>query len=54
MERILNHIGESAEPPRIAPAGGPPAWNDLLAPFPDWDTRAQPAPGFEFDQRLAW
>jgi hypothetical protein len=44
VERILDHLGESAEPPRIAPAGGPPAWDDLLAPFPDWDTPAQPAP----------
>ena len=30
IERILDHIGEPAEPPRIGPARGPPAWDDLL------------------------
>ena len=28
LRRILTHIGEPAEPPRIAPARGPPAWDD--------------------------
>jgi hypothetical protein len=28
VRRILTHIGEPAEPPRIAPARGPPAWDD--------------------------
>ena len=28
VQRILNHIGEPAEPPRIAPARGLPAWDD--------------------------
>lgn len=27
VRRILNHIGEPAEPPRISPARGPPAWD---------------------------
>jgi hypothetical protein len=57
--KVLDHIGESTQPPRIAPARGPPLWeaaaaaeqagNDL-----QWDSSAQPAPEIEFDQRIAW
>lgn len=54
VQRILTHPGEPSEPPRIAPARGPPAWDDLLAPLPDWDALAQYAPEFQFDQRIAW
>ncbi len=53
-QRILIHIGEPAEPPRIAPARGPPAWEDSPEPMPDWDLVAQPDSGYEFDQRLSW
>ena len=59
VKKILDHIGESTRPPRIAPARGPPLWeaaaaaeqagNDL-----QWDSSAQPAPEIEFDQRIAW
>jgi len=51
--RVLDHIGEPAETPRVALAREP-AWDDRLAPLPDWDALAQPAPEFAFDQRLAW
>jgi hypothetical protein len=54
VSRILTHLGEPAAPPRIAPARGPPAWDDLLEPLPDWDALAPPAPEFEFDQRISW
>ena len=54
VARILTHLGEPAKPPRIAPARGPPAWDDLREPLPDWDALVQPAPAFEFDQRIAW
>ena len=55
--KILNHIGESTQPPRIAPARGPPLWvaaaeqaeNDR-----EWDSSAQSAPEIGFDQRIAW
>ncbi len=56
VTQILEHIGEATQPPRIAPARGPPlleaaepAGND-----PQWDASAQPAPEFEFDQRIVW
>ena len=57
--KILNHIGESTQPPRIAPARGPPLW-EAAAPAeqaendPQWDWSARPVPGIEFDQRIAW
>ncbi len=54
--KILNHIGESTQPPRIAPACGPPLWEAAAAVEarndPQWDWSAQPAPEIEFDQRI--
>ena len=54
VERILTHIGEPSRPPPIAPARGPPGWDDAPEPLPDWDVFSQPEPDFEFDQRVAW
>jgi len=58
VKKILEHIGESSQPPRIAPARGPPLWEAAAAEQaendPQWDQAAQPAPDFEFDQRIAW
>jgi hypothetical protein len=47
VERVLKHIGEPAEPPRIAPAPGPPAWDDPPVDLvPDWEVLAQPSPEY--------
>ena len=55
VRRILNHIGEPAEPPRISPARGPPAWDDPpVEAVPDWDALAQPQPEYVFDQQVQW
>ena len=54
VERILTHIGEPGEPPRIAPARGPPAWEEEPVQLPDWEAIAQPEPGYVFDQRVQW
>lgn len=55
VQRILKHIGEPPEPPPIASARGPPAWEVALADaIPDWDALAQPKPGFVFDQQVQW
>lgn len=59
VREILDHIGESTQPPRIAPARGPPLWEAAMASEhvgndPEWDMSAQPVPEFEFDQRIAW
>jgi len=45
VAQILNHIGEPAEPPRISPARGPPAWDDPpVEALPDWGALVQPQP----------
>ena len=60
---MLGHIGLESEPPRIAPARGPPLWEDWDAGAqvgegaqvePDWDLVGQPAPDYEVDQRINW
>jgi hypothetical protein len=38
----------------IAPARGPPLWDMPDAGAGTFDRRAQPAPEYEFDQRIAW
>ena len=61
IRKILDHIGVDSEPPHIAPARGPPLWEDCdaqtvegVAVEPDWDLAAQPAPDYEVDQRINW
>jgi hypothetical protein len=61
IRHILDHIGVASEPPHIAPARGPPLWDDGDAQAgegsqvgPDWDIAPQPAPDFEVDQRIRW
>lgn len=63
IKPILDHIGVDSEPPHIAPARGPPLWEECgeaqmgdgaqVEPT-DWDLAAQPAPDFEVDQRISW
>jgi hypothetical protein len=54
VTRILPPLGEPSQPPRLAPARGPP---EGAAPFdqrPASDpSAAEPAPAFEFDQTLS-
>ncbi len=52
--RILEHIGEPAQPPRIEPARGPPAWEEKAEALPLLDSLAQPEPDFQFDQTVSW
>jgi hypothetical protein len=56
VKKILDHIGESTQPPRIAPARGPPLWEaaESAGNDPQWDAGAEPGPEIEFDQRIAW
>lgn len=51
---ILAHLGEPTEPPRLAPARGPPLWERQDAGRGGFDPQAQPAPEYNFDQRIAW
>jgi hypothetical protein len=62
IRQILGHIGVESEPPKIAPARGPPLWDDFGDALvgegaqidPGRDLAAQPAPDFEVDQRVNW
>ncbi len=51
---ILANCGEPTAPPRIAPARGPPLWEPPVAGAGGGDSPAEPAPEYEFDQRIAW
>ena len=52
---ILVHLGEPTAPPRIAPARGPPLWEDTGDAHDRCaDPLLQSAPAFGFDQRIAW
>jgi hypothetical protein len=51
---ILAHLGEATSPTRMAPARGPPLWEMADAGRDEFDRQAQPAPDYEFDQRIAW
>jgi hypothetical protein len=67
IRQMLGHIEVQAEPPNIAPARGPPLWEDCDTPVgegiesePDWDAAAPPVPEhevvpeYEVDQRINW
>ena len=65
IRRILEHIGVDAQAPPIAPARGPPLWDECDAqgadgagqgaPIdPDWGESAQTAPDDAPDQRTEW
>ena len=53
IREILAHLGEPVDPPRIAPARGPPLW-EAAEESSDPDPLAQPMPEIEFDQRVGW
>ena len=58
VKKTLDDIGESTQPPCIAPARGPPLWEAAAATEqanndPQWDWSAPPVPEIEFDQRIA-
>jgi hypothetical protein len=48
---ILTPLGEPMRPPIMASPRGPPLWD---AERDGFDSHAQPAPAYEFDQRIAW
>ncbi len=54
VREILAYLGEPTSPPPMAPARGPPLWEMTDAGQGELDPQAQPAPDYEFDQRIAW
>jgi hypothetical protein len=51
---ILSHLGESISPQRLMRARAPPLGERQGAILGEDDIQAQPAPEYEFDQRIAW
>jgi hypothetical protein len=54
VRAILDHLGEPIRPPIIAPARGPPLGDVPDAAGDGFDSQAQPAPAYQFDQRITW
>ena len=59
VKKILDHIGDPPQPPRISPAREPPVWEMATAEEQaendqQWDQAAQPEREVEFDQSVAW
>ncbi len=54
IHKILEHIGVAPEAPRITQARGPPLWEIPGSEPGESDPQAQPAPDYEFDQRVTW
>jgi hypothetical protein len=54
VREILGHLGQPTSPPRLMPARGPPLWEMQDRGSDAIDPQAQPAPDYEFDQRIAW
>lgn len=52
--RRSNLSDNRSRPPLIAPARGPPSWEDAPEPVPDGDCFGQPEPDCAFDQSDAW
>ena len=54
IQEIFGHLGEPTSPPRLRPARRPPLWEMQDSGSGVIDPQAQPAPEYEFDQRVAW
>ena len=49
---ILRYLGEPTAAPEVAPARGPPLW-EQAAQF-HWEDSPAPAPEYVFDQSVSW
>ena len=55
IKPILEHLGLPTEPPRVAPARGPPDQSLDFDQSPRYDPSVpESAPEYEFDQRGTW
>lgn len=61
IKAILSHLDLPSSAPRLSPARGPPQnplQGSLANQDPEqhqpFDPNAQPAPPFQFDQRISW
>ena len=51
IHSILTCLGEPTAPPEVAPARGPPLWEQAAQLH--WDDTPAPAPQYLFDQRVS-
>ena len=54
IHSILTYLGEPTAAPEVAPARGPPLWEQAPEPMGAWDEAPAPVPEFVFDQRVSW
>lgn len=55
LQRLLEHLGESTQPPPIAPARGPPHGEEDFDQRSWYDpTLGDPSPAYEFAQTVSW
>jgi len=54
VNTILRHLGEPTTAPEVAPARGPPLWDQAAEPVAHWADSPAPVPEYVFDQRLGW
>ena len=52
IHSILRCLSEPTAPPEVAPARGPPLWEQATQLH--WDDTPAPAPEHVFDQRVSW
>jgi hypothetical protein len=52
VQSILIHLGAPTTAPEVAPARGPPLWEQAVQSH--WDDTPAPAPEYVFDQRVSW
>jgi hypothetical protein len=52
LHSILTYLGEPTAAPEVAPARGPPLWEQ--GPQLQCDDTPAPPPAFVFDQRVSW
>jgi hypothetical protein len=52
IHSILRYLREPTAAPEVAPARGPPLWEQAAQSH--WDETPAPAPEYVFDQRVSW
>jgi len=53
VKTILGHLAQPTSAPEVAPARGPPLWDQAPEPLANWDAAPAPVPEYVFDQRLS-
>jgi hypothetical protein len=54
VQAILTDLGELTTAPEVAPARGPPLWDQTAELLPHRGDSPAPVPEFVFDQPLDW